>query len=311
MIARAAMTFLALESIVYLATGIWLLNAESFSPLQAGATVAAAVVILRIVLSLPSFVLATAYRLKAHTRMDIGDTLTALVKDIWGKSLTYTLVQPFEKWLMAPDPSPVPGKAVPVLLVHGYICNRGVWRAMRRKLAQRIPNALFTISLEPPFARIDNYVPQLVARVEEICRGTGSQRIVIVTHSMGGLVARVYLARGGGTKRVAKLICIAAPNHGTEIARIGIGQNVRQMYYGNPWLRQLADEEKARPGGVPQTCIYTENDDLVFPAESSRLPGANNIPLNAVGHVSLLLSDRVADLVAEDIAAVGPGRANY
>ena len=151
--------------------------------------------------------------------------------------------------------------------------------------------------------RASSYLPQLAAKVEEICAITKAERVVIVAHSLGGLVSRAYIAGGAGRERVAKLITLGSPHHGTKMARLGIGHNVRQMFYGNDWLAQLADGERERPSGIPLTCLYTENDDLVCPSESGRLPGAKNIALRGVGHVSLLFSTQVAELVAEEIRA--------
>jgi len=247
--------------------------------------IAALLVTLRMVVPLAGFVVASVLRLSSGERLKWRDTFLALAREIWARALSFTLVQPFEKWLMADEPYPPSRCAtgLPVLLLHGYVCNRGVWSAMRRKLAARLPNPFFTISLETPFASVEHYLPQLAAKVEEICALTKADRVVIVAHSLGGLVARAYITRGAGRTRVAKLITLGSPHHGTKMAPLGIGRNALQMRYGNDWLAQLATQELAHPSGVPLTCLYTENDDLVCPSESGRLPGAKNISLRAVG----------------------------
>ena len=155
--------------------------------------------------------------------------------------------------------------------------------------------------MEPPLARIDEYVDQLAARVKEICDGTSHQRVVLVCHSMGGLVARAWIARRGGAARVAKLITLGSPHHGTELARFGVGHNVRQMRYGNEWLSTLAADELGMGAGHTVVSISTENDNLVYPPESADLPGARNIRLKGVGHVSLQFSAAAADLIAAEL----------
>jgi Predicted acetyltransferases and hydrolases with the alpha/beta hydrolase fold len=303
MIAFAVITLLILEFLGYMALGVWLLLVKGLGFLSIAAIVLAVFVSARIGISLPAYIVASLLRLKSHSSINIGDTLAAMGKEIWTRSLAFTFVQPLEKWVMAPDPHPQAGARPPVLLVHGYVCNRGIWRAMRRLLGERVPNPLFTTNLEPPFARIDDYVPLLAARVDEICAAAGSDKIVIIAHSMGGLVARAYLARDTGAERVACLVTIASPHHGTAMARLGFGRNVKQMYCGNAWLATLEEDEKRCRGAMPVTCIYSEDDDLVFPANSCRLPDANNIALRGVGHVSLLYSAHVADLIAQEIIA--------
>ena len=42
--------------------------------------------------------------------------------------------------------------------------------------------------------------------------------IIILAHSMGGLVARAYMAETDGGDKVAKLITLATPHHGTPAA---------------------------------------------------------------------------------------------
>ena len=285
---------------------MWLTLAKRVEWFWAVAIIVALLVTLRMVVPLAGFVVASVLRLSLGERLKLGDTFLALAREIWARALSFTLVQPFEKWLMADEPYPRSRSAsvLPVLLLHGYVCNRGVWRAMRRKLAARLPNQFFSINLETPFASVEHYVPQLAAKVEEICALTKMDRVVVVAHSLGGLVSRAYIARGAGRTRIAKLITLGSPHHGTKMAPLGIGHNALQMRYGNDWLAQLATQERKHPRGVPLTCLYTENDDLVCPSESGRLPGAKNIVLRAVGHVSLLFSTQVAELVAEEIRTV-------
>ena len=96
-----------------------------------------------------------------------------------------------------------------------------------------------------PYTSIGKLVPQLRERIEEVRRETGADQVVLIAHSMGGLVCRSYLARHGG-QRVERLVTIASPHVGTELARIGIGQNAREMGLVLVWFVDLATE--AVPG---------------------------------------------------------------
>ncbi len=303
MIALAALLFLALEAVAYTGLAVWLIGSRHAAIVPALLGIAAIPVCIRVALALPSFVVASAIRARRGIATRAGDTWTALAKEIWAKSCSYTFNQPFERWAMPPEPASGERAHIPVLLVHGYVCNRGVWYFMLKMLKARVPNVFHTISLEPPFCGIDDYVPKLAQRIEQICTAGGAAQVVIVAHSMGGLIARRYLS-AGNAGRVAALVTIGSPHRGTEVARFGVGHNVRQMRYGNEWLEELARREATQVPGVPLTSIYTENDDLVCPADSSRLGFAKNIALRRVGHVSLLLSAEVADLVAAELSQV-------
>lgn len=303
MIALAARLALLAELLGYGAIG-WYLVRSGWSIPGAVALGLGIAVALRIVVTLVPFALVLLHRLLEKRPIAWREFGSAMAKEAWAKSVSFTWFQPFESWVMARDPDPVPSKAIPVLLVHGYVCNRGIWHAMRALLATRIGNPVFTLSLEPPFARIDEYVDQLEARVKTICAGTAQPRVVLVCHSMGGLVARAWIERADGAARVAKLITLGSPHRGTRLARFGLGHNVRQMRYGNDWLATLATEEGRRPDRVPIVSIYTDNDNLVYPPESAELPGATNVRLSGVGHVSLQFSAEAADLIACEVNAL-------
>ncbi|WP_332861919.1 esterase/lipase family protein [Janthinobacterium svalbardensis] len=193
------------------------------------------------------------------------------------------------------------GQGLPVLLVHGYVCNRGYWTKLSRQLAQAgiVHKA---IDLEPIDANIDGYVTQVEQALQVLCTLTGKPQAIIVAHSMGGLVARAWL-RHYGAARVARIITIGTPHHGTALANQAAGINARQMSRigGAPsgWLAQLAASEAPETRALI-TSIYSHHDNIVAPQCSAHLPGARNIAFGAIGHVALASDARVLrQLLAE------------
>ena len=71
-------------------------------------------------------------------------------------------------------------------------------------------------------APVDRYPESVHAAVERLRRATGAERVTLVCHSMGGLVARAYL-RAHGHHAVARVVTIDTPHHGTLFARFGKG----------------------------------------------------------------------------------------
>ncbi|MEK6974133.1 MAG: alpha/beta fold hydrolase [Nanoarchaeota archaeon] len=61
--------------------------------------------------------------------------------------------------------------------------------------------------------RIENYALRLNEIIKKVKQRTGSEKVNIVAHSMGGLVAREYI-RIFGPENVNKLVLIATPNYG-------------------------------------------------------------------------------------------------
>jgi len=218
-------------------------------------------------------------------------SLRVMVGEYFAFLLTFLLVIPFERlWLPADR---LNGKGRVVLLVHGYGCSRGVWWLLRRRL-EAAGCTVATISLFPPFTSMGKMVPQLHDRIEAVCRETGSKKLILLGHSMGGLICRSYLARHGH-ERVSALITLATPNAGTRLARYGIGQNAREMQVDSLWLRDMAVEKP----GVPAIAFRNPCDNYVMPQDNQRLPGARNVDLPPVGHIAMLYDRRVAALVVD------------
>lgn len=179
----------------------------------------------------------------------------------------------------------VPGaRGLPVLLIHGYACNSGYWLPMS-KLLREAGISHYGIDLEPPGASIDDYVPQVQAAVARLRRETGSRQVIMVGHSMGGLVARAYLRQHGGAQ-LARVITLGTPHHGTALAHFGPGSNAAQMRRGSAWLAGLAASE-ANTQRTLISSIYSVHDNIIAPQDSSALPGARNLVFGAIGHVAL------------------------
>jgi triacylglycerol esterase/lipase EstA (alpha/beta hydrolase family) len=195
---------------------------------------------------------------------------------------------------------------LPVLLIHGYFCNRAVWRPMAARLAAR-RHAVDAVDLEPPFASIDTYAPRIAAAVDALRARTGAARVALVCHSMGGLAARAYL-RACGDSAVACVVTLGTPHRGTLHASLGQGANARQMRRDCDWLCRLAAEEP--PERLARfTVIFSWQDNIVAPHGVQTLPGAHTVAFSGIGHVTLAYDRRVAAAVFEalDTAAAQAG----
>lgn len=225
----------------------------------------------------------------------------------WGGMLTFAeetraffllsrVYMPFEAFWLGPD-APAAGDGRPrVLLVHGYLCNRGFWIWLAPRLA-RAGWRVATITLEPPFADIERFADALHERIERLTAESGGQPVLLVGHSMGGLVSRAYLRRYGA-ERVSRLITLGSPHSGTRLASFGLGRNARQMEVGNAWLAEL----NAAPLPVPATAVWSAHDTIVAPQDSARLPGAREIAVGGIGHLAMAFSPVVLAILLDELA---------
>lgn len=106
-----------------------------------------------------------------------------------------------------------------VLLVHGICEDEGIWTTFSQALRDSgydvslIRYAALPFSLPP-----NQYIPALEAALNEI----PSDKVAVVAHSMGGLIARDYIRRQtdmGLQQKIAQLVTLGTPHHGTDLGR--------------------------------------------------------------------------------------------
>ena len=174
--------------------------------------------------------------------------------------------------LLAPDPPPAPATC-PVLLLHGIGCNAGVWTGLRAFLARVGIGPVYAMSYGPPFIPIPATAPQIADKIAQIERDTGASQVVIVAHSMGGLVARSYI-RAFGPSRVRRLVTIGTPYAGSMHAWLMSGASLADMRPGSPYLAALG-EPTADERAVPTVSIWSWHDTMVTPQDSSQIGRAH------------------------------------
>lgn len=204
------------------------------------------------------------------------------------------------RWLLE-DPAPAKAE-LPILLVHGVLCNAGVWHPFATWLRERGVGPVYTVSYGPPLGSIDDFAAQVARKIEQIHAQTGAPKVVVIAHSMGGLVMRAYLRdRGGG--RIARLVTVGTPHEGSMHAWIAAGACLAQMRPGNAWLAALgAPQGEALP---PIVSLWSWHDSMVAPQTSSRIGFGENLQIAGVAHNALLRNPAVFARLLEQIRVAG------
>jgi len=200
------------------------------------------------------------------------------------------------RWLMR-DP-PARRAQLPILLVHGVLCNAGVWHPFARRLRERDAGPVYAISYGPPLASIDLFAQQLSRRIDAILAATQAPRVMIVAQSMGGLVVRACLRDGSGAK-IARVVTIGSPHHGSRFAWLAPGECMAQMRPGNAWLAALGAPPADAP---PIVSLWSWHDSMVAPQTSSRIAFGANVEVSGVAHNALLRDPGVFERVLAEIA---------
>ena len=302
MLARVVRFSLALEALLYAALGLWLHHGWAWSAPAIAALVLALALGSRLGFLFLTALLGWLHRSPCAPEhcIDFAGTVRYLLGEYRALLKDNFYYLPWERWVLRPDPAPAACERIPTLLVHGYMSNRGYFTPMVRRLEAAGLTQVHVPNCQVLFASIEHFAGELHGEIERIASGCGRERVNLVCHSMGGLAARHYL-REHGAGRVAKLVTIASPHHGTMLATMGLGLNARQMHPGSDFLSALAATEAAAPPAVDATSIYSPHDNLVSPQATSRLPWARNVAIPGVGHVDILASERTFEEVLEEL----------
>ena len=241
-------------------------------------------------------------------RIGLFGTLKMFGNELIAAIGTYPFYFAFEPWLVPNRPKPgLPHQGPPIILVPGFLCNRGYWGSFRRFLTKQGYGKVYSVTLGPVFGSITENARQLGEFIEAVCAETGEDKVILVAHSMGGVTIRAYLHKLDGAHRVAKVIAIGAPFKGTVLAGgpSGLGANLKQMVVGNPWSEGLnACEAEAAP--VPFVAIWSPHDSIVAPQEGSRISDiyGKSIAVPGVGHMEMVTNRPCMELTLREIREV-------
>ena len=303
MLSRFVRLALLLELAAYAMLGAWLHARGAGIVAIAGVAVACAVAARFAFVAWTMTVswLAAPAREPEH-RIGLARTVRLVLCECRAALANNFLYLPFEALVAPSERAPRPTDRIPVILVHGYFSNRGYFGKLLRSLEANGVAPLFAPNLPSAFSTIEHFTDALEQAIEAIARGTGQPKVILVGHSMGGLAARLYLARRGAG-RIAKLITIASPHAGTALAPFGLGPNARQMCRDSAFIAELARCESGRAPCLV-TSIYSPHDNLVSPQQTSRLAWARNIALPGHGHIGILLSPELREVLLKELGSL-------
>ncbi|GGR14980.1 alpha/beta fold hydrolase [Streptomyces netropsis] len=206
-------------------------------------------------------------------------------------------------------PPPAPAAAEPhppVLLLHGFIDNRSVFVLLRRSLRRHGWSQVSSLNYSPLTGDLRTAAAVLGGHIEEICGRTDHERIDIVGHSLGGLIARYYVQRLGGDTRVRTLVTLGTPHRGTTVA---------PLMSAHPLVRQMRPDsdviaELSRPAPDCRThfiAFWSDLDQIMVPVETARIDhpdlSARNVRVSGVGHLALPVHWAIAAGIRQALAA--------
>ena len=205
-----------------------------------------------------------------------------------------------------------PAQAAPpeaVVVLHGLGRNDRSMRPLAERLAAagyEVHNLRYPSTELGPEALVANLDGQLAA----CCRQ--ASRLDFVTHSMGGILVRAYLAEHP-LPTLGRVVMLAPPNHGSEYVDV-LGSSLFALAMG-PTAMQLGTGPESLPNRLPPPAyevgviagtrsinptspfVVAGTSDGTVSVRSTRLAGMADFVTVPFSHYLMVRSPAVADLV--------------
>jgi len=155
---------------------------------------------------------------------------------------------------------------------------------------------------------VEAIASDLLAFVHHVCEVHGAEKVHLIGHSLGGIIARWMLHELGGDAWVETLVTLATPHRGTRMAYLLNAPKVRALRPGSALLERLGTVQD-QPMQTRIVSLSGTADVMVWPSTSAQLQGAENITLPRLTHNGYFLNRQVWRLVAEILSAPPQERA--
>lgn len=201
----------------------------------------------------------------------------------------------------------VKNAAPPLILVHGLYHNASSWVFLGRFLARK-DYAVSTFDYKLRSSSPVEICQSFEEHVRAVEAAYPESSPLLVGHSLGGLIIRNWLKEPANAGRIAGVVTLGTPHHGSGLARLGPGKLAAHLVPGSEFLKDL----EAAPALAPLPCVA-----LVSPTDGAVLPASCLMPpddwkLAAVpesGHVAMLYKPCVAEIVLAELEEMRRGDA--
>ncbi len=196
----------------------------------------------------------------------------------------------------------VKGKPL-IILIHGLFGLPAHFWIMRRRFAARsIPNALvfeynsFKGSPADNCARLRDFLLRVKAK-------TGMSEVILIGHSLGGLIAHEYAREYGNSGDVKAVVALGTPFRGTRLTALAIMKKARGLHPSNPLFAEITTAKL----NADFLSLYSRYDQFILPYTNSEHPGADeNREIDICGHTGFFFNKKVFKIILEWITRENP-----
>lgn len=191
---------------------------------------------------------------------------------------------------LVPRPrSKAPSTQRDVLLVHGLAGHPSNFAAIQRYFNYAAGRPAYSLDLR----RLDSLDAMALLLRDEIAAraaATPFRGVDLITHSMGGLVARLAMEDPATRDRVATLITMGTPHRGSHLARLATTPFVLDLRPDSPMMERLASQTFWKNGEPTRLiALWSEADTTVLPSSSAAWDVAERHHMEGYTHLTYLL----------------------
>jgi pimeloyl-ACP methyl ester carboxylesterase len=195
--------------------------------------------------------------------------------------------------------------ARPVVLVHGLIANDKTWLAYTRSdgflaplglegfavgdgKAEGVINAGDLARPTTPTKTLPENAASLGRYIAGVKRSTGAEMVDLVAHSMGGLIARYYIARLMPIRDVAQLLMLGPPHGGSDCSGLASALGFlgpASLELRPAYLRRIFNPTVTHRNGVPFYMLAGDPIVEGFKAPCSGVPSDSVVGLDSASAI--------------------------
>jgi len=198
-------------------------------------------------------------------------------------------------WIGFAPPPPAPPDAEQIVLLHGL----GRTKTAMWYLERRLEEAGYRVH-NIGYRSLDEDMGEIVAHVAEKISDAGTlnaPKLHFVAHSLGGLVARAYIAKHRPAN-LGRVVLLAPPNGGSPVIDRLRAAGISNMPIG-PAGRALGAGDDDLPARLPKpdypVGVIAGSADLLVPADRTRLDGMADFFVVDTGHAWMRNDSEAAD----------------
>ncbi len=195
--------------------------------------------------------------------------------------------------LFFPNSRPYGSQTVrpPILLVHGLYHNPAAWFVH----SLRLHRAGYPVYVYGYNSWTRNYFQArlgLARRVDAVRALTGADQIILMGHSLGGLLIRGFMNLPESRGKVLAACTLGSPHQGSKLAVLGAGVLARSLRFRGDIIHALEAESQRpdAPQDAPGLALYSPVDNFVLPRQGLHIHLKNwrMQRISPISHVAML-----------------------